>query len=70
MEAPEYINMKPFKLPEAAKRKQLRSDVIKGENAAPGRPVQTGSGDIKHPQLWQRDSHGGLTYTGRFASDC
>jgi len=34
-------------------------------------PVNSSNGDIKHPgQLWSRDRHGGLMYTGKFASDC
>lgn len=70
IEGPEYMNTG------AVKRKQVKSDVIaviKNDDVIAGRTLQPANhptGDIKHPQLWSRDRHGGLTYTGRFASDC
>jgi hypothetical protein len=78
IEGPEYMNTSSvtFKLAEAGKRKQLKTDVvavIKADDVSADRPLQPANhptGDIKHPQLWSRDRHGGLTYTGRFASDC
>ena len=75
IEGPEYLNT-PFKLSEAMKRKQINSEVIaiiKSDDVTNDRTLQPANhptGDIKHPQLWSRDRHGGLTYTGRFASDC
>ena len=73
IEGPEYMNTSQFKLAEATKRKQMKNEVlsiIKPDEVAGSRNMQSAAGDIKHPQLWTRDRHGGLTYTGRFASDC
>ena len=70
IEGPEYINTGALRLPEASKRKQVKGDASKCDASDASLHLQSSGGDIKHPQLWRRDRHGGLTYTGRFASDC